>query len=138
MQDPLSGTKAAADFISELMTARADETTEVEKADDAGAPSVDSLHPDSQKAYQLCISGFADSGVDEGTQQKICSIAARDYDRRNPNGSAIGSSAGESDAGAEVEKTISTAGMSADLGSPSAEVALTDTGKRKKRLGYTA
>ena len=134
MNDPLSGTKATADFISDLMTARADESG-IEKAE-GKLPSVESLHPDAQKVYQSCVAGFSDAGITGGTPEKTCLFSAVDFDRRHPNGLETGSESDDSEP--DVEKTVSTAGMTADLGSPSAEVHLTDADSRKRRLGFNS
>ena len=136
MQDPLSGTKATADFVTELMTAREQESAEVEKA--GAAPSIESLSPDAQDVYRRCMDGFSEANTHGENAEKVCSLYARDFDQRHPNGLSAGEAEGSEEEPAEVEKTVSAAGMAADLGSPSADVALTDVAQRKRRLGQTA
>lgn len=125
MQDPLSGTKAATDFISDLMSTRQGEQVEMEKA----ASADKALSQDGQHLFDMCVAGHQDAGTDSGVAQKVCRAYAQDFDRQHPGGfnEVLPAGAGE------VEKTISVAGMSAAVGSPSAELLLTDVGTRRKR-----
>jgi hypothetical protein len=125
MQDPLSGTKAATDFITDLMSAREGEQVELEKAAEASK----GLSQDGQRLYDMCVAGHSEAGTDSGIAAKVCRAYAQDFDRQYSGGFDEVLSA---DAG-PVEKTVSVAGMTADLGSPSAELHLTDTGARRKR-----
>lgn len=136
MQDPLSGTKAAADFITEMMQTREGEHTEVEKAEGGSGKA---LSQDGEQLYGQCMGGFADAGIDGENPAKVCRAYAQDFDRRHPGGfnEVLGSSSQDEEP--TVQKTVSAAGMSAGLGSPSAEVHLTDVDQRKKRrLGLNA
>lgn len=129
MQDPLSGTRAAADFITEMMQTREGEHSQVEKAE---GDSDKALSADGQKLYDMCVAGFEQAGVEGENPTKVCRAYAQDFDRKHPGGfDEVLDAEGDEP---EVEKTVSTAGMSASMGSPSAEVHLTDA-PRKRRLG---
>ena len=131
MQDPLSGTKATVDFISAMMLSH-DEVSEVEKAGRA-LPDVDSLSPDARKVFDMSMEGFDGLDVDPEYAKTVSLIAAAEFDRKPSGGSD------ETPPEENTQKVVSTAGMSASLGSPSAEVLLTDTGaERKRRLGQAA
>lgn len=152
MQDPLSGAKQASSFIIDLMDARAAEAeveSELEKAkdededskDDAGGSSkrkvdVTQFNEQAQDLYRQCMLGMEMAGHTGDTAQRICALQARDFDKAHPDGMDIPTGEGDEP---DVEKNVSTAGMTADLGSPSADVALTDadTGRKKRRLGQS-
>lgn len=123
--DPLSGTKAAADFITDFMHTRDGEQSEVEKAH-AGSDSA--LSEDGQHLYDTCKAGMAQAGADSSTADKVCHAYAEDFDRRHAGGFA-------EVLPNDVSKTVSVAGMSADLGTPSTEVALTDVGGKRLKRG---
>lgn len=141
MRDPLSGAKKASKFVSDLMAARAGDMQKADQQSMSGDSfDVNSLSESAQEEYQRCMDGFSEAGITGDSVQKICALGAYEFDQENPDGFKVdGLDQALSDITSEggVEKTVSTAGMAADLGTPSAEVELTDVGgyPKKKRLG---
>lgn len=122
--DPLSGHKATFDFLSTMFVS---ENAEVEKADGEG------LSPQAKDLYDSCVAGGAEAGADSAETQQSCTLLAQDFDRRHPGGLSFPDTEVSTPDEGGVVKTISTAGMAADLGEPSATVELTDVPGRKKR-----
>lgn len=133
MRDPLTGAKKASKFVTELMAARAAEVEKAEKPEGGQMPDVSSFHEDAQLLYSSCMDGFDGTSTPEDVAKQICTLSAYRFNERHPNGYPMPELDALIQEAGGVEKTVSTAGMSADLGTPSAEVVLTDVGVEEKR-----
>lgn len=133
MRDPLNGAKKASKFVTELMAARAAEVEKADKSQTTKMPDVSSFHEDAQLLYSSCMDGFEGADTPQDVAKQICTLSAYNFNERHPNGYAMSELDELLQEFGGVEKTVSTAGMSADLGTPSAEIALTDVGFGEKR-----